>query len=709
MARRRKTPAQKHAQKHAHSAASEDCRYGMTLSRRRLEREGFHPEAGAQSTQEVIHSWAAMANTQMKNRPQASAYRRITRAFLLLREELEETFGERDRESPFEKLITSQSVGPLILNHVFATGFKSAFSLASTSKHLWIILAGTVNYFDFYAGRLQNLGPSTVFVSVTPQFTLQEMMATRLTDPYGFKSATPFTDWHNAAITREEDAVNTLFMVRRRLRAEAKKDGSQPIPAFLDTIFDQSTLQAILALDDIDGIFKANQFVSMPAETIFRPQMIYAATRLQLFLIQIYNQRKNTQVLHLYETPFLDRRVLAIVLRACHNVTMLGVYNCPLIHLGDLVPILDLIYEINEERRHVSMPLIAAFDFFPSFHPGLSVPHGQYPIYGLTPDSMDLDIVQRGVYAILLKAYLKTRHMRLELLFEPGRALKAFLFRLPNPPLSMPTFFDGLCRYLDSGASSMQRRQALFDLTKPIRLGLEPNLDDESWFQEEMGRCLPFCSSCGYEMLYELFPAGTRRVYPHRRICAACSLQDLLDRQPHDMRDWKIGMLARIMPDWDGKAFNRDAPTGHQESPGNDLMRLQSTASSREDVSPLHVGDDGQLAATPGVIELLRDNKYTTDSLQNLPSLQDLVQDHAAFDERWAELFNRCNEADLYMCARRRLLAESKRDGRSAPPPESPRDSNGEAWHRPRHAREVQSYNYVSAAQFHAALEAKEW
>ncbi len=207
----------------------------------------------------------------------------MTRAFLLLlRGEPQEALLT---ECEFEKLITAQSVGPLILNYVFATGFKSAFSLALTSKRLWVILAGSVNYFDFYAGRLQNLGPSGVFVSVTPEFTLQEMMATRLTDPYGFKAATPFTDWHNAAITREEDAVNTLFMVRQRLRAEAKKSKNgpqQPIPAFLDAIFNQSTLRAILALKDIDAIFKANQFVSLPADSIFEPQMIYAATRLQL-------------------------------------------------------------------------------------------------------------------------------------------------------------------------------------------------------------------------------------------------------------------------------------------------------------------------------------------------------------------------------------------------------------------------------------------
>lgn len=253
----------------------------MASSRQRLEREGFHPEASCQSTQEIIDSWAIMVNSQIHSpRPHG----RITRAFLLLIREPEEA-SLAEGESKFEKVITAQSVGPLLTDYIFAAGFKSALSLASTSRRLWYILAASVNYYDFYAGRLQNLGPSSVFVSVTPEFTLQEMMATRLTDPYGFKSTTPFTDWHNAAITREEDAVNTLFMVRRRLRAEEKRSNGpqQPIPAFLNAIFAQATLSSILALKDTDGvIFKANQFVSLPADNIFEPQMIFAATRLQL-------------------------------------------------------------------------------------------------------------------------------------------------------------------------------------------------------------------------------------------------------------------------------------------------------------------------------------------------------------------------------------------------------------------------------------------
>ncbi|KAM3508146.1 hypothetical protein MY10362_001351 [Beauveria mimosiformis] len=695
MARKAKTAMRKVA------CAQEE--YSLLLSRQRLEIEGLHPLASSQrSVLEIIESWKDLLRRQFGVLPIQAPTMRMTRAFLLPREE--PTPASEPKFGSFENLIMSQAVGPQVLTEIFARGHRSALHLALTSKRMWLVLAASVNYFDFYAGRLQNLGPSGIFVCAAPAFTVGEMMATRLTDPYGFRSATPFTSWHNAAITREMDAVDTLFMVRTRLDKEKNTSGGsrlQSVPGYLRRVFNEPTLRAILAIEKPKNIFKTNQFISLPSGSAFEPPMIYSATRLQLLLIKLFKQRENTEVLHFHQVPFFDRRILAIILRACPNVTMLGVYDCPLIHLGDLIPLLDLIYEINMERKLQNKPLIGGFDFYPSFHKGLSV-EDEHRVFGLTADSMDRDIIQRGLFAILMKGFLKVAQMKLDLLFEPGRALRAFLFRVPNPPLAIPTFFDGLCRYLESGASDTpdtQRRRALFDLAKPIWLGLEPDLGD-SFYQEDMGRYLPFCSSCGYEMLYELFPAGTRRVDPHRRVCAGCSLQDLLDKQPHDMRDWKVGLLTKLMPDWNGLVFNKDAPTGDC-----DLMSLQATQTLRNELSPLSINKKGELAARHNVIQLLRDNKIPADSLQNLPALQDLVEG-AGFDGQWAELFNHCHKADIYARAKMCINTEAKKKELVS---KRPRDWYGEVWRRERHAREVQSFDYRSAVLFHLELESKGW
>ncbi|KAJ6779983.1 hypothetical protein PWT90_03361 [Aphanocladium album] len=651
--------------------------YNMRLSRQRLEREGFHPAVTDQSVEQVVDAWRDMVKTQL-DAPQRGL--RMTRAFLLLREE-PELDAPGDNLCALEELITTQSVGPRIIGHIFATGHMSAFNLALTSRRLWIILAASVNYYDFYAGRLQNMGPSGVLVSATPEYMLGEMLMTRVEDPYGFDTAAPFTGWHNDAIMREKDVMEGLYNARKALRAAQKssktRDASSALSNVLKT-FDERLLATIASLKDgkKKSISMANQFKAFPAWRVFEPQMIFAGTRLEL---------------------------LPIILRACPNVTMLGVYNCPLIHLGDIIPILDLIHEINEKRKPMNAPLITAFDFYPSFHRSLDVRGGQSPIYGLTADSMDLDIVQRGVYAILLKAFLKARCLKMSLLFETGRALNAFLFRLPNPPLSMPMFFDGVHRYLESGASSIQQRQALFDLTKPIRFGLEPDLDDEAWYHEEMGQYLPFCGSCGYEMLYELFPAGTRRVDPHRRVCAGCSLQRMLDEEPHDMHHRKLALLQNLMPDWKPSDYNKDAPMN-----GHGLMSLMS--SEQGDVGAPVMKDIGSGAgpfAGRQVTKLQRGNKCPADSLQNLPSLRDLLDGDS--QALWGALFPDCHRADLYARARQRADAEARSLPEYQKTLKLPRDMYGEIWHRTRHAREVQSFDYNAAVSAHLLMDSKGW
>lgn len=236
-------------------------------------------------------------------------------AFLLLREELE--LGPLENFSEFEYLITTSIVGPLILTHIFADGHTTALKLALSSKRMWVILAASVvslspplslvptktckshnlhridnqiqNYWDFHAGRLQNIGPSGIFISATPEFTLGEMMATKLTDPYGLKQDTPFTNWHNDAITREGDVIDSLYMVRELVgfdekepRKGAPRTATANVPKFLREIFREETLSTIQSIRSLKKIWQVNQFTSLPNYNVFEPTLIYAATHLQL-------------------------------------------------------------------------------------------------------------------------------------------------------------------------------------------------------------------------------------------------------------------------------------------------------------------------------------------------------------------------------------------------------------------------------------------
>lgn len=62
---------------------------------------------------------------------------------------------------------------------------------------------------------------------------------------------------------------------------------------------------------------------------------------------------------------------------------------------------------------------------------------------------MDLPIAQKGMYTILLEAFMKARPLNLELLFDEHQALRGYLVHISNVPFGVPCFLDALCRLMD--------------------------------------------------------------------------------------------------------------------------------------------------------------------------------------------------------------------------------------------------------------------
>lgn len=375
---------------------------------------------------------------------------------------------------------------------------------------------------------------------------------------------------------------------------------------------------------------------------------------------KIFEKQALIRVLHFQKTPFLDRRIVAIILRSCPHVEMIGIYDCPLIHFGDVLCLLDLIHEINKERRRKGLPLIKAFDFFPRFYGGMPYQHATADTYGLTwgPDS--LEIVQRGFFGIILKAFMKARTMKLDLLFGKGQAFCDFLYNVPNYTLAVVTFLDALHRYVDlqrrRNPSENESKQAIYDMLKPVRLGLERVESDwPHWYTQIMGNRNIFCSSCGYEMLQEFFTALSRRDRPLTRVCAGCLLQRRLDLEIDHLKREKGHILDSLLPGHDGLQFNKDAPLG-QGARG--LIRLESTVSKRPPSPLIFVSDEGDVHAPQYTEPLLRDNKVHYDSLQSLPGLGEVVGG-AAFAAKWAEAMDRCRKLDMYSRLVRRVSQES--------------------------------------------------
>lgn len=118
------------------------------------------------------------------------------------------------------------------------------------------------------------------------------MNISRLIDPHGLGLGTPAEEWHTAAIAREEDIISKITIVRSRAgplrsiqKPNAFKGTNKPDvlpPKVIARVFDARTIETIRSIQDTGGIWRASQFTANTPDSIYEPQMIYAATHLQL-------------------------------------------------------------------------------------------------------------------------------------------------------------------------------------------------------------------------------------------------------------------------------------------------------------------------------------------------------------------------------------------------------------------------------------------
>lgn len=392
-------------------------------------------------------------------------------------------------------------------------------------------------------------------------------------------------------------------------------------------------------------------------------------------MAELHRARSHIEVLHLHKVPLLDRRMLAIILRGLPNVTMVGVYNCPLIHFGDVIPILDLIHDINNDRRKKNMPKIKAFDFFPHFNQGTPYAHENAATYGISWGPIEMDIAQRGFYAIILKAVLKSKGLGLDLLFSKDHAFMDYLAKVPNIPLGVYSFLDAVYRYIEVDRWAWDRGdiklQAIYDMLKPVRVAVEKQKhvahDWPKYYLKEMATTSGFfcCCSCGYQTFMEFFPAYSKnQLQPHKRVCCACRLQIRLDAETDHLKAQKKGLLDKLCPDWEPKAFNQDAPLFRG---GVGLIRLHSTETVRHMPDIVFAeGVDGGFGWTPYWQRLMRDAKLPHDSLVKLPRLEDVALDEAT-RRRWLDVIASAVREDVHRLGilelRKTFPTGSKRKG----------------------------------------------
>ncbi|KAJ3471387.1 hypothetical protein MRS44_001486 [Fusarium solani] len=604
--------------------------YNAAASMKRLQQKGLHKKVSNASVQSEIDQWYATRDDSDKYRKgDLPSFGQYADAKELVKHQI---------QYPIRGVFAGLHIfGQIVAENLAFSGISNLVNLAKAYPEGWGGLSQGMAVFDVSIRAFRGLPSGYVFVAVTPKVSYgefmrnpdfdqgQERIAMRnviqsITDIYReCGSSTPFWAQVPGAQVQELEILEVADLAE--MNEEERKEYIRAVQREASNLWHgrvhgKKLVEMVKSLPHVKDLTERVAALTEPAlsEEHCMSRQVGLSTTFTT-LIGIYNRRHTIRVLHFHATPMLDRRLVAIVARACPNLKMLGIYDCPDIHFGDIICLLDLIHEINSSRSR-DQPHIQSLDFYPRYNTGSLLgqakPGDDANAYGLSSKKLRSDAQQRGLFGILLQVVLKSKRMNLQLLMDRNGAFMTYLSKLPFLPLQIFSFLD------DKNAI----KQALYDILKPVRMGLE-SLDNDwhNFYLHEMGQTMMFCSSCGYEYLEDFFVQTARMARPHTRLCAGCTLRLWLDEEcDSGKRDGKE-VWEPFFPKWHRSEFNADAPL-HQH--GDGLIRLKSTETARPLPPATQFGPNGNVIGPRYVEPLVRDNKIHNDSLQNLPNLFDM-------------------------------------------------------------------------------------
>ncbi|EEU48786.1 uncharacterized protein NECHADRAFT_75284 [Fusarium vanettenii 77-13-4] len=716
--------------------------YNAVASRRRFRRRGFHENVSNNSIQTEIDLWSATRNESNQYRNgQLPSFGKYVDAKALVKPVDVSILQEHQIQYPLRGVFAGLHIfGQIVAEDLAAAGITNLVNFAKAYPEGWGALSQGMAVFDVSIRAFRGLPSGRVFIAVTPKVSYEEFM-------------------HNPDFDQDQEhratrnAVNLICTIHRECGPSAPFWTMEPLTADMiltqDRLLDQEleslkkanlremnederdeyirTVQAraghmwhervhgrklvkmvrsLPHVQDLAGRVAALTEPSPTQDYVMSRQVGLSTTFTTL--IGIYNRRQTIRVLHFHGTPMLDRRLVAVVARACPNLKMLGIYDCPDIHFGDAVCLLDLIHEINSSRSS-NQPRIEAFDFYPRYNTGSLLseakPGADANAYGLSSQKLLLDAQQRGVFGILLQVVLKSKEMNLQLLMDRNGAFMTYLSKLPFVPLQIFGYLDGLYRYLDLMAAGSKDdnaiKQALYDIVKPVRMGLESlDKDWHEYYLNEMGKNTMFCSSCGHEALIEFFGQETRTAREHTHLCAACNLRMWLDEERDQGKRDGTEIMKPFFPKWERFDFNQDAPLYEH---GKGLITLKSTGTERPLPPAAQFDANGNVINHHYIEPLLRDNKIHDDSLQRLPDLRDMFDQELLKDAQYrARIIDARNTAHVLLkdCYPPDTLRSQAYENRTP-------DLEGQGRARTQHDMCLVSHSFDDAAVFFDDLQHK--
>ncbi|KAF4963944.1 hypothetical protein FSARC_8079 [Fusarium sarcochroum] len=615
--------------------------YHSMLARKRLETEGFHNDVTDKTSNELFREfhgiWLACQRKPPRNlflKGYVTGFEGLyTNSNFFIDNLKLSKYDVSKLPSPILRLFAGWHPYGLLIGEMLAMqGIKQLEAINIAFPKAWGALTQGMAIWDFTVQGFHKLPYGPVLMCLTPG-----------------RSQRKFDKSEATVLIRvmEKDARNNVLKLITYIhdhcrptapywgeheRARAEEMGDSPEMTVDSVRYGKRLVKMICSLPHIEGLQeKIEEIVDPKPEQDYYMSKQVALNSTFKLLHTIHNRSHLIRVIHFHKTPLLDKRLVAIILRSCSLVKMVGIYECPQLHFGDIICLLDLIHEVNLNRNEQQRPKVEALDFYPRYHAGMPYQGNGTQIseaYGLTWKTHNNDVVQRGVLAIVMQAVLKSRRMNIDVLMSKNAAFMTYLSNLPMFPGKVHGFLDGLYRYLDLMADKSNSKnaikQATYDMVKAIKLGIENIKKDwPKYYIHRMATDLVFCSSCGYEMLPEFYSNGEIGNQPHARTCAGCILRFWLDEECDHQKQEAQNMMTVFYPDWNPKGFNLDARLLNE---ARGLLRMGSRKAHRSPTPSMQVRPDGSFFQSQYTIELVRNNKSHGDSVQALPDLEGLLE-----------------------------------------------------------------------------------
>lgn len=144
--------------------------------------------------------------------------------------------------------------------------------------------------------------------------------------------------------------------------------------------------------------------------------------------------------LQMHRIQFLDLNAVGCILKSLRNLKLIGIYQCQLLHLGNMAELLDVVKARGQRTGGDSS--YVDLDFFPMYHEGPNsiIRHGSY---GAVWNHPTCDMATGIWQLVLYELYPKARYLDIDIL-SWGRAFRHFLEKLPMPSWTNVRIYEAI-------------------------------------------------------------------------------------------------------------------------------------------------------------------------------------------------------------------------------------------------------------------------